>query len=315
MAKRALGPATWELVRAIRAHADPERAWVVGCSGGRDSLALTVAAALARPGGVRAVVVDHGLQPDSAQVAARTAAQLAGVVPTEVVRAEVGSAGGPEAAARSARYAVLSAEASRDGAEVLVGHTLDDQAETVLLGLTRGAGARALAGMAVRTRWTDPALELVRPLLGVRRETCARACEEQGLQWWDDPHNEEPAFLRSRIRTTVMPVLVEQLGEHVVESLARSAELLGDDADLLDELTADAADVSQPALDCAVVAELPAALRGRLILSWLRRHGGRDLGQVHVGAVERLVLDWHGQGPVDLPGIRVLRRDGALQIG
>lgn len=334
MAKRALGPATLAIVRAVRATCDPERPWLVACSGGRDSLALTAAAGLAGADRVTALVVDHGLQPGSAGVAGRAHAQLtARGIAVEVVPVDVGTRGGPEAAAREARYAVLLGRASELGADLVLGHTRDDQAETVLLGLARGAGPRALAGMPVRTVREDVGPEsrgvaLVRPLIDLRRETCAEACRELGLDWWDDPHNEDDRFARSRVRKHVLPVLERELGAGVVDALARSARMLRDDADLLDALAVDerttlapqpgtgnaaaGEDAAGDPLPAVALAARPAAIRTRVLRDWLRDRGATDLAEVHVTAVDRLVTAWHGQGPVDVPGLRVVRRDGLL---
>lgn len=314
MARRELGPATLAVVHAVAAALTPtDTHLLVACSGGADSLALAYAAAhLARrqPLSAGAVVVDHGLQPDSAAVAERAADQLQDLGFTEVAvrRVEViDTGGGPEAAARAARYAALAEVARPQNSTVLLGHTLDDQAETVLLGLARGSGTRSLAGMAARSAG------LVRPLLGLRRTTTAQACEELGLHPWSDPQNIDPAFSRVRVRQQVLPLLERELGPGLAEALARTAGLARDDADLLDQLAAEA-DPGRDDLAVAVLTELPRALRTRLIRRWLHRHGAADVGHAHVVRVEELVLDWHGQGPAQLPGVVVQRIAGALHI-
>ena len=152
--------------------------------------------------------------------------------------------GGPEAAARTARYAALQSEAAGRQATIWLGHTLDDQAESVLLGLARGSGPRSLAGMAARTG------RLVRPLLGLRRSVTEQACAELDLDPWRDPHNDDPRFARVRVRRTVLPTLEAELGPGVAEALARTAALVRDDADLLDGLAAEA-DPGTDALDAA----------------------------------------------------------------
>ncbi|MBU3751800.1 MAG: tRNA lysidine(34) synthetase TilS, partial [Mycobacterium sp.] len=167
--------------------------WCVGLSGGPDSLALTAAAVAVLP--TTALIVDHGLQPGSdvvAETAHRQALEL-GCVAARVLRVQVGTEGGPEAAARAARYGAL--QAARDGAPVLLAHTLDDQAETVLLGLGRGSGARSIAGM----RPCDP--PWYRPLLAVRRQHTHAVCAELKVTPWDDPHNHDHRFTRVRLRT------------------------------------------------------------------------------------------------------------------
>ena len=204
---------------------------LVALSGGPDSLALAAATAFEARGRAGAVIVDHGLQDGSAATAERAAeqARALGLDPVRVVRVQVGTDGGPEAAARTARYEALDAVAGELGAAaVLLGHTLDDQAETVLLGLARGSGAASLQGMA-------PEAGLYRrPLLGIRRQTTVQACADAGLEPWDDPQNADPGFTRVRVRQTVMPLLETELGPGVAEALARTAEQLREDSEALD---------------------------------------------------------------------------------
>ncbi len=291
---------------------DVDTALLVACSGGTDSLALAAATqhVLRRrglPGS--AVVVDHRLQSGSAETAARASEQLSGLgfVDVTVRAVEVGpdAGSGLEAAARAARYRALSAEAERRQATVLLGHTLDDQAETVLLGLARGSGARSLAGMATRTG------RYVRPLLLLRRAITAQTCLELGLEPWQDPQNADPAYTRSRVRSRVLPLMEAELGPGVAESLSRTARLARDDADLLDSL-AGAAHPEAETLDCDLLAATPAALRRRVIRSWLIARGAREPGYAHVAAVEELVTAWRGQLGVHLPGVRVTRDRGRL---
>lgn len=312
MARRELGPATWSVVQAVGAALEPsDTRLVVACSGGPDSLALAYAVAhLARRHALpyAGVVVDHGLQHGSAAVADRVRVQLGdlGYPQVRVVRVAVTGGGGLEAAARTARHAALE-EAARPDGTVLLGHTLDDQAETVLLGLARGSGARSLAGMAPRSR------HLVRPLLGLRHATTVQACTELGLPAWTDPHNTDHRFTRVRVRETLLPVLETELGPGVAESLARTADLARDDADLLDALAADA-DPGTDHLRTDLLANLPRALRTRLIRRWLLRHGVPDLHRSHVLQVEALVTHWRGQGPVHLPGRAVGRSEDSLRF-
>ena len=268
------------------------RSWCVALSGGPDSLALTAAAVATLP--TTAVIVDHSLQPDSemvADTAARQALEL-GCVAAWVVRVQVGSDGGPEAAARTARYRAL--EAARDGAPVLLGHTLDDQAETVLLGLGRGSGARSIAGM----RPADP--PWYRPLLGMRRAATAAACAELGLMGWDDPHNHDRRFTRVRLRKDVLPLLDDVLGGGVPEALARTAAALREDTDALDALADEAltAAESAGALTIADIAPLPTALRRRVLRGWLLRGGATDLADGQLRGVDALITSWRGQGGV-----------------
>ncbi|TDP39333.1 tRNA lysidine(34) synthetase TilS [Nocardia ignorata] len=202
---------------------------VVALSGGADSLAL-VAAAVVETGPVTAVVVDHRLQDGSAEVARRAADQALalGCARARIVAVEVGRAGGMEAAARTARYAAL--ESVRDGRPVLLGHTLDDQAETVLLGLARGSGGRSIQGMAA---WNEP---WGRPLLGVRRAQTEQVCADLGIEAWRDPHNDDPAYTRVRVRNEVLPLLEDVLGRGAAQALARTADQLRADGAVLDDL-------------------------------------------------------------------------------
>jgi tRNA(Ile)-lysidine synthase len=311
MARRALGPATLEVVQAVEAVADGPM--LVACSGGPDSLALAAAAAVVgtRTGlGVRAAVVDHGLQPGSADIAAEVVARLADLgLDAVVLRVAVDAAGGGvESGAREARYAALAAEAA-PGEVVLLGHTLDDQAETVLLGLARGSGTRSLAGMPFRRDL------FVRPLLGVRAATTAAACTELGLTAWLDPHNSEGRFTRARVRHRVLPVLEAELGPGVALALARSAELARADADLLDDLAArEVAAHGAAELDCAWLEGLPPALLTRVLRDWLRAAGAVDLSAAGIAAVAALVTDWHGQRWAEVPGARIGRDGGLLAV-
>jgi tRNA(Ile)-lysidine synthase len=291
---------------------------LVACSGGADSLALlaaTVFEARDLPCRVIGVTVDHGLQPGSAERADALVAGMVrlGVDETVAVRVTVEASGqGPEAAAREARYAVLEEVAERFGSSVvLLGHTLDDQAETVLLGLTRGSGGRSLAGM-------RPAFDrFQRPLLGVTRAQTEAACRAMGLEWWTDPHNSDPAYTRARVRTVVMPVLERELGPGVAETLARTAPQLRADVELLDAQAAAAYDelVVDDELPADRLATLPDALRLRVLRLGALRAGAipSDLAHGHLLAVDDLVRRWRGQLGVDLPGrLRAVRREGRL---
>jgi len=307
-------------VRAALADLPQGGLVLVACSGGADSVALAAATAFEAPRrGLRAgaVTVDHGLQPGSAERARVLAAWLPdlGLDPVGVVTGSVSGSGGPEAAARAARYAALDAAADRLGAAaVLLGHTLDDQAETVLLGLGRGSGARSLAGMApVSGRYR-------RPLLGLTRLTLRAACTADDLAVWDDPHNADPAFARVRVRHEALPALERAVGPGVSRALARTARLLRDDADALDAWAQRAlarADHRDGGLDVSVLAELPPAVRRRVARAALLAAGcpGGSLTADHLRSVDALVAHWHGQGPVALPGgIEVRRHCGRLVL-
>ena len=307
------GPAAGDLVLAAGDLV------LVACSGGADSLALAAALAFEGPRlGLRTggITVDHALQPESAAQASRVVCVLKelGLDPVRSVRVTVAGPGGPapyqgpEAAARTARYAALDQAATAERATaVLLGHTLDDQAETVLLGLARGSGARSLAGMAERSG------RYVRPLLGLRRTQTRAACAAQGLAAWDDPHNADPGYARVRVRRRLLPALEAELGPGVAEALARTAGQLRADADVLDELAAAATgqlEDGQPGLPAAGLAALPPAIRGRVLRAAALAAGAPAgaLAHRHVTEIDALVTSWHGQRGVDLPGGVCCRR-------
>ncbi|MFD5102984.1 tRNA lysidine(34) synthetase TilS [Streptomyces albidochromogenes] len=294
---------------------------LVACSGGADSMALASALAFEAPKlGIRAggVTVDHGLQAGSDLRAAEVVNRLTALRldPVEAVAVTVGRDGGPEAAARDARYAALDAAAERHGAAaVLLGHTRDDQAETVLLGLARGSGIRSLSGMAAVTG----AGRYRRPFLQIDRQTARKACMVQSLPVWDDPHNTDPAYTRSRLRHDGLPALEKALGKGVVEALARTAQLSRDDADALDDWAAEADAAVRDAtgeLECVKLYALPPAVRRRV----LRRaaiSAGSPPGSLfarHVEEVDRLITGWRGQGVINLPGRVEARRQGGRLV-
>jgi tRNA(Ile)-lysidine synthase len=295
---------------------------LVGVSGGADSLALAAATGFEAPrAGIRAgaIVIDHGLQAGSADVAERAAAQARslGLDPVVVMRVDVGqaaSAGGPEAAARAARYGAFDAAmAEVDASHVLLAHTLDDQAETVLLGLARGSGPTSLQGMAARSG------AYLRPLLGIRRAMTRQFCADSGLEPWEDPHNADPSYARVRVRHAVLPTIERELGPGITEALARTAEHLREDADALDALALDwAIELTTQTEDGAVALDVrgleadPPALRQRIIRLVVSNEFGVALERVHTLAVADLVTNWHGQKALDLPGVRVVRQDGRL---
>lgn len=304
-------------VRGALSAIEPGDRVLVACSGGADSLALAGALAFeaARSGHLAGgVTVDHGLQEGSADRAAEVVQVMTGIglEPAESRAVTVGASGGPEAAARAARYAALDAAAAAHRATaVLLGHTLDDQAETVLLGLARGSGPRSLAGMP--GAWGI----YRRPLLHLQRAVTRRACAAMGLRPWEDPHNSDPAFARARVRATIMPALEEHLGPGVAAALARTARMLREDADALDEWAA-AVLRQDSALAVPVLAALPRAVRTRVLRRSAIAAGSPPgtLAAVHVDAVDALVTAWRGQDHVDLPGrVRAWRRDDRLHFG
>lgn len=295
-------------------HAPGTDHWCVALSGGPDSFALIAVAAEQLP--TTALIVDHRLQAGSDVVAKRACdqARQLGCVDAHILSIDVGTDGGPEAAARTARYAAL--DAARSGAPVLLAHTLDDQAETVLLGLGRGSGARSIAGM----RPYDP--PWWRPLLGVRRQVTHAACEELSLTPWQDPHNADRRFTRARLRAEVLPLLEDVLGGGVADALARTATALREDNAVLDELAggALARAANGDGLDTRQLAILPEALRRRVIRSWLLAGGALGLTDKQIRGVDTLVTAWRGQGGVAvgsaLRSQRLVagRRDGLLTM-
>ncbi|HUZ57050.1 MAG TPA: tRNA lysidine(34) synthetase TilS [Streptosporangiaceae bacterium] len=337
-------------VRRSLAGLDPRALVLAACSGGQDSLAMSAALAFEAPRlGLRAgaVTVDHGLQPGSADQAERVVVTLRrlGLDPVHSLRVQVaarGTAGsfpGPEAAARQARYAAIEAAAAEcRAAAVMLGHTMDDQAETVLLGLARGSGARSLAGM------PGASGRYLRPLLGLRRWQTGTACSALGLEPWEDPQNSDPAYARTRVRQQVLPMMEELLGPGITEALARTADRLRADADALDALTDEAAGRLLPGwgapaadggdgdggdgdggdgrtldvtLEVAALAGLPAAIRTRLLKRAAIAAGAPagSLSSTHVTQLDALVTSWHGQRWSDLPGgIRCQRRYGRLHF-
>lgn len=321
-----LDPAVAEVRLAVRralTGLEPGATVIVALSGGADSLALAAATAFEAPKlGLRAVslTVDHGLQEGSTDAAAAAAAKAQALgLEARVVRVEVGAEGGPEAAAREARYAALRDGARADGAAaILTGHTLDDQAETVLLGLARGAGAASLQGMAEASDLDG--VTLLRPLLGVRRVTTRAACGAEELEPWDDPHNAEPRFARVRVRETVLPVLETELGPGIAEALARTAAQLREDAEAFDEMIDETIeDIVEHAeagisVSAAALAANPAALRNRIIRHVVASEFHESLTRAQTLEVARLVTDWSGQGPIDLPGCRARRVGGRLEF-
>jgi tRNA(Ile)-lysidine synthase len=239
-----------------------------------------------------------------------------GATETVSARVTVRAAGrGLEAAAREARYAVLAEVAQRlTSRRVLLGHTRDDQAETVLLGLTRGSGARSLSGMRASFE------VFARPLLGITREQTEQACRAQGLTWWEDPHNSDPRFTRSRIRHTVMPLLEAELGPGVAAALARTAEQLAWDSAALQRLAEEALQGYDPDRGLVVgnLGRLDRAVRLRVLRAAAVAAGSPpgELFQVHVLALDHQVGNRsHLPRRVDLPGhVRAVRERDVLRF-
>ena len=289
---------------------------MVGCSGGADSLALVRAAVHVgreREITVGVLVVDHQLQAGSATVAQSAAdvARQLGADPVVVVAVDVAQgpgSGGLEAAARDARRSTFEDYAEANGiSAVLLGHTLEDQAETVLLGLARGSGARSLSGM----REVDGLYR--RPLLALTRAQVRDTVSDLAI--YEDPHNSNPDFARVRVRHNVLPTLESDLGPGVARALARTADMLRDDADALEALAVAVVAADDTSIDDLLT--LPRAIRTR-VLRTLAKDAGctvNDLTREHILAIDALLTNWHGQGPLNLPGnVNVERRHGRLNF-
>ena len=291
---------------------------LVAVSGGADSLALAYALSLEAPKlalRVEGVTVDHQLQSQSSVQAEKVVATLAtmGIEKTHVIKVDVNITDGLEASARRARYAALDLCAEKTGATfVFLGHTRDDQSESVLLGLARGSGARSLSAMALRNG------KYVRPLLAITREETLGACAEAQLDPWDDPHNADKAFTRVRVRTDVIPNLEKNLGPGISAALARTASLLRDDADALDQLAETEFALHDPlSLDISRLEKLPKAIRTRVLRLAIYAAGAPSgsLSADHITPIEALITEWSGQGASDLPGgVRVSRISGRLSL-
>ncbi len=314
-----LDPARAAVRLAVRRYfgAEAVSPVLVACSGGADSLALLAAAVFEgrKSGtGVVGVVVDHGLQAGSAEHTAEVVATMAALGADETASIRVTVDPGPsgiEAGAREARYVALGQMAEHFGADlVLLGHTLDDQAETVLLGLTRGSGGRSLQGM--RGHFREGAVGFGRPLLGLTRAQTEAACRADEIEWWEDPQNADPRFTRSRIRHTVMPVLERELGPGIAEALARTAEQLREDMDFLEpfELDAYRRACTTDGVDMDEIGDAGAAIRSRVVRRAAIAAGAipSELTRAHVAAVLGL-LGTKGK-EIQLPGHVTARADG-----
>jgi len=291
---------------------------LVAVSGGADSLALASAILTeSKQYAITAIAVtiDHQLQSGSDVQAEKVEKQLKemGYGKVIVKKVVVTTESGLEAGARDARYQALSACAAQEKAtKVFLGHTRDDQAESVLLGLARGSGTRSLSGMSVENGI------YLRPLLQITREETVAACSELGIEPWNDPHNGNTDFSRVRVRNEVLPVMEEKLGPGISAALARSAGILRDDADALDEIAQSEISVSDLAnLDCEHLSTLSRAIRSRVLRAALYAAGAPS-GSItadHLAGVEALVTSWHGQGALSLPGgVKVERISGRLSL-
>lgn len=304
------------LREALATHVQPGSKIIIGFSGGGDSLALVAAAAFeAKKLDITpiAVIVNHNLQKESASVAEKALAQAEQLgVLAEVFSISVTDSGlGPEGNARNARYQALrQAQQHHSASHILLAHNLEDQAETVLLGLTRGSGANSLAGMRVSND------VFLRPFLGLSRLQLRQACIDQGLSFWDDPHNDSNDFTRVRIRK-LLADLETDIGPGIAKALARSAQSLSDVADLVDQLAAALLDTARTGnkLDISILETAQTAIRQRAIALQAIACGADSISRTQVLEVDSLVTNWHGQISVSLPGITVVRVGNSLNFG
>jgi len=310
-------PSLWEIRKAVKPWiADSSQTILFGCSGGADSMALGLALFLeANQTKVIPVVVDHGLQDGSAQIASQTISKLKkiGYTQVETAVAQVKITDGLEASARRARYQIFNQFIDTHTPKYfLLAHTLNDQAETVLLGLARGSGARSLSGMAVENNI------YVRPLLKISRQTTVAACHEGGIEIWSDPHNDDLRFARVRARKNALPILEENLGPGITEALVRSADLLRDDADALDSFALEYFAQTDPLnLSVNELERLPRAIRTRVLRLAIYQAGAPagSLSAEHINGAEALISDWHGQKELSLPGdVKLLRNSGRITL-
>lgn len=305
----------WEIRKSVKPWVSGETI-LFGCSGGTDSMALAVALLKeSNNSKIIPVVVDHGLQSNSAEITAQTVAKLKELGYSEVAtaRANVEVTDGLEASARRARYLIFKQFIdSYQPKYFMLAHTLNDQAESVLLGLARGSGARSLSGMATVNNI------FVRPLLKNTRAQTEAACIEAGIKVWDDPHNLDERFARVKVRRNLLPIFEENLGPGITEALARTADLLRDDADALDDFANQyfsQTDASN--LDVAELERLPKAIRTRVLRLAIYKAGAPSgmLSADHIASAEALISDWHGQKEVSLPGnVKLSRISGRITL-
>ncbi len=304
-------------VRESLAPLSPGDAVIVAVSGGADSLLLAYClnvegAALALR--IRAVIVDHQLQDGSAKIAieAKTALQKMDIKEVEIIRVDVVKSDGIEADARNARYNALNSVADKSSATaIFLGHNKDDLAESVLLGLTQGAGTKSLAGMSTHDG------RYIRPFLALSREEIISACDEVGIVYWSDPHNDDLRFTRVKIRKQIIPLMERELGPGITDALARSARIFREDSDALDTLTDEIfATIPDPtSIEVELLERLPSALRKRVIRRAVALLGATRITAEHLGWVDSLISQWHGQGEVALPaGVTARRESGRLAL-
>jgi tRNA(Ile)-lysidine synthase len=287
---------------------------LLGVSGGADSLALAIATLLeAKNHTIIPVIIDHGLQEGSDLVAESTSEKLSkcGYEVVEIIRVNVRMSDGLEASARRARYEAFEKAIEKHKAQYFfLGHTQDDLAEQVLLGLARGSGTRSLSGMSAENG------KFIRPMLEISRSTTLEVCREHLLEPWNDPHNEDQRFTRAKVRHKILPLLERELGPGISEALARTSRILREDADALDEIADDFISAFD-SLDAGELATLPKAVRSRVLRKLVHAAGvpAGTLTADHLAPIEALVTAWNGQGPTSLPGgVKVERISGRLSL-
>jgi len=314
-------PALLEVRHALRpylANIEAHETILVGCSGGADSLALTYALlkeSVSKNFSLVPVVIDHDLQAGSADIAANVVKQLNtwGIKSVFTAKANVVMSDGLEASARRARYQTFRQALDTYSAKYFfLAHTQNDQAETVLLGLARGSGSKSLSGM------SDVSGEFIRPLLGISRQTTEDLCHEVGIEFWVDPHNSDQQFTRVRVRKNILPAMERELGPGIKEALSRSAGLLREDNQALDQWAeAEFAALDAHGLEIEYLANLPKAVRSRLLRLAIYANGAPagKLSAEHMAPIEALITDWKGQGEISLPGgVKVSRISGRLSL-
>ncbi len=295
---------------------------LVGCSGGADSLALAwttlvVGKRLELKTGV--IIVDHQLFPESNSVALNAKKQCEDLGIEEVIIKKVNveqNHEGLEAAARIARYEAFENVLQETNAQViLLAHTQDDQAETVLMRLTRGSGAKSLSGMA------QVSGKYLRPFLHLRKKLVHDSLDLIGLKAWQDPANTDHQFLRVKVRHELMPKIVEVLGESAISSLDKTSQLLRLDNQALEDLAQQffesQKDVKTNGLEISELEKLPEAIRTRVLRICAIASGVHPgpFSFEHIEAIDALVKNWRGQGNVDLPGfIQATRVNGSLRF-
>lgn len=314
-------PALLELRKAVRVwfeRSEPNSKICIGVSGGADSLALAAASKLEAENfeiDLIAVVVDHKLQENSEQIAQFAKQQLISLGYKDVFigQANVQITDGLEASARRARYKVFQQAIETYGAtSFLLGHTKNDQAEGVLLGLARGSGTKSLSGM------QEVSGIFIRPLLTIDRLTTEAACREVGIDFWVDPHNSDQEFARVRVRENILPLLENEIGPGITDALARSAKLLREDAIALDQWAEEVFGKIEPSsIEISLLTNLPIAIRSRILRLAIYAMGAPagSISAAHLEPIEALVSDWRGQGHTALPGgVKVSRISGRLSL-